>query len=454
MAIVQISRIQHRRGLQQDLPQLASGELGWSIDTRQLYIGNGTQEEGAPSEGVTEILTSQSNFLNFINTYTFKGTESGYTSTTGTTELSPVLRSLQSKLDDIVNVRDFGAIGNGVADDTTAIQRAILQTYVTGLSNTVSRLRRTIKIPAGTYLITSTILVPPGCTILGDGKHNTILSSSVGTVFQTADSKFQVGASLGTQSDPDLPLPQLPEYVSISKIQFSKSSNTTSAVVLLDSFNNILFEEVRFTCDSAATRLVEIATSASSCSSLTFDKCVFDGGIAGIGATGTLTGVKVLNSQFKSMSGVGIVTNTYIKGLVSAGNDFGTINPFTGLIGDNYSIGDTVDSLNSNSFNSGVVGGTAVQGPGYSIAVAGTTTVKSLGTGAGLIEYQLTNGTNYRFGTFKYSCTSSGAVSFEDEYNESTDSFLSANLFASASGTLTCQVSGPGTLKYNIKKFA
>ena len=46
MAIVQISRIQHRRGLDADLPNLASAELGWSVDTRKLYIGNGTIEEG------------------------------------------------------------------------------------------------------------------------------------------------------------------------------------------------------------------------------------------------------------------------------------------------------------------------------------------------------------------------------------------------------------------------
>lgn len=60
MAIVQISRIQIRRGLKQDLPQLASAEMGWSVDTQQLYIGNGTKEEGAPTTGVTEILTEYS----------------------------------------------------------------------------------------------------------------------------------------------------------------------------------------------------------------------------------------------------------------------------------------------------------------------------------------------------------------------------------------------------------
>jgi hypothetical protein len=66
MAIVQISRIQLRRGLNQDLPTLASAEMAWSVDTRQLYIGNGTMLEGAPTEGITEILTEYS-ILNFTN---------------------------------------------------------------------------------------------------------------------------------------------------------------------------------------------------------------------------------------------------------------------------------------------------------------------------------------------------------------------------------------------------
>ena len=61
MAIVQISRITNRRGLQQDLPQLAPGELGWALDSRLLYIGNGTLEEGSPAIGNTEVLTEFSN---------------------------------------------------------------------------------------------------------------------------------------------------------------------------------------------------------------------------------------------------------------------------------------------------------------------------------------------------------------------------------------------------------
>jgi hypothetical protein len=60
MAITSISRIQQRRGRANSgtgLPQLASGELGWAIDTQELYIGNGAVSEGAPFVGNTRILT-------------------------------------------------------------------------------------------------------------------------------------------------------------------------------------------------------------------------------------------------------------------------------------------------------------------------------------------------------------------------------------------------------------
>ena len=57
MPIKQISKISVRSGLQQDLPLLSTGELGWAIDSQKLFIGNGTVAEGAPFAGNTEILT-------------------------------------------------------------------------------------------------------------------------------------------------------------------------------------------------------------------------------------------------------------------------------------------------------------------------------------------------------------------------------------------------------------
>ena len=70
MASTQISRIQVRRGLQENLPNLAAGELGWAVDSRRLFIGNGPTTEGAPAEGVTEILTEFVDISNFISAVT------------------------------------------------------------------------------------------------------------------------------------------------------------------------------------------------------------------------------------------------------------------------------------------------------------------------------------------------------------------------------------------------
>ena len=61
MAIVQVSQITNRKGLAENLPQLAGAEFGWATDERRLFIGNGTLADGAPVIGNTEILTEFSN---------------------------------------------------------------------------------------------------------------------------------------------------------------------------------------------------------------------------------------------------------------------------------------------------------------------------------------------------------------------------------------------------------
>ena len=72
MAVVQISRIQIRRGQKNagtGIPQLASGEMAWAIDTQELYIGNGAISEGSPAVGNTKILTDADNLLDLIGQF-------------------------------------------------------------------------------------------------------------------------------------------------------------------------------------------------------------------------------------------------------------------------------------------------------------------------------------------------------------------------------------------------
>jgi len=71
MAIVQISRITNRKGLAENVPQLAGAELGWAIDERRLFIGNGTLQEGAPVIGNTEVLTEYSDVFTGRTQFSF-----------------------------------------------------------------------------------------------------------------------------------------------------------------------------------------------------------------------------------------------------------------------------------------------------------------------------------------------------------------------------------------------
>jgi len=64
-------------------------------------------------------------------------------------------RTIQNKLRDVVSVKDFGAVGDGVADDTAAIQTAI--TYACSLVGGA-----TITVPDGLYLLSATLTVPVG----------------------------------------------------------------------------------------------------------------------------------------------------------------------------------------------------------------------------------------------------------------------------------------------------
>lgn len=177
MAIVQISRITQRQGLEQDLPQpLAGAEFGWAVDQRRLFIGNGTLADGAPVVGNTEVLTEFSDILSFGTTYTYKGDAAGYTVQTGPTSGDPVSQSLQSWLDQWASVKDFGATGDGSTDDTAAINRALNQLYC---QQTNTQVRRSLFFPAGTYIVTDTIEIPSYAKLYGEGADSSIISFNV-----------------------------------------------------------------------------------------------------------------------------------------------------------------------------------------------------------------------------------------------------------------------------------
>ena len=71
-------------------------------------------------------------------------------------EGSDVPRMLKDRFADVVNVKDFGAVGDGQHDDTKAIQAALLLAA------------KGVFFPAGTYITTKTLVVRDNLSIYGD----------------------------------------------------------------------------------------------------------------------------------------------------------------------------------------------------------------------------------------------------------------------------------------------
>lgn len=354
MAIVQISRIQHRRGVADNLPQLAVGEIGLAVDTRRVYIGNGGTD--APQIENIELLTASSDLLDSADTYTYKGAAAGYNATTGVTAANPITRTMQQKFDDMASVKDFGATGDGSTDDTAAINRALYQLFSRA---TNTEIRRSLYFPAGTYIVTDVLKIPTYAKLVGEGHNSSIIkgtSASSDCVAMTSDSIQQIDGSVGSGGA------TVPGNVNIDGLTFWASVDTVDAFVV-NQAQNVTFANCRFQgfqtsipsgvgnsatalkLESSTTRETEhvhfvgcVFTSANflvnadhDMSSITFSGCeftnAFKGAKIGEGRTGSAPsvdgprGVKITNSLFDNIYNRAI-HGYFGPGLVSAFNTF------------------------------------------------------------------------------------------------------------------------------------
>lgn len=263
MAVVQISKIQIRRGQKNTssgLPQLASGELAWAIDTQELYIGNGAVSEGAPYVGNTKILTDQDNLLELVGTYQFAKNNPAIQ--TGPNANQPIVQNLQDVIDQFITASNFGAVGDGITDDTAAIQRALDNLYLnpaayqTGVGASVDA-RTEILFGPGTFLITQTIYLPSYTFITGSGpEHTTFLYTGDGVAF-----KFVNGnSSAGEYTTDDITETNQPKYAILRDFGIYCSSSLASGLqlnaVTNSKFDNIVingsypYDSLNYTIDT------------------------------------------------------------------------------------------------------------------------------------------------------------------------------------------------------------
>ncbi len=505
MAVVQISRIQHRRGHYTDLPQLAAGELGWAIDEQRLFIGNGPVTEGAPAVGNTEILTSGANLFDLLTDYTYRGnTATPVTTGSGGAKIK---RTFQQKFDDLASVKDFGAIGNGTTDDTAAINRAI-KNLVT--SDATADARRTLYFPAGTYKITGDeIKIYPYITIKGDGAEQTILKqtdNSQDYVARTVDSGGNTGVNIGSSSN------TIPKHIDITGITFEASGSNSG--LLLDRAQHVRLTDCGFkgtwaqgdavgvgykgvdaesggsytvkhvTFDHCTFSSIQYAFNSDyDVESVNFQNCSFDVHYKGIklgqSTDGSTAGqsngprfVRAIGCQFDNidLEAVHIYDNGNPKGNTFAFNSFkdiGTANDGSADVAilniahpDNFVINNHFNRTDQGTQSA--VQGTAIHQQALAKATLTDNTSTFTATGIDVdlanefglnIKYLITRGSARRNGTLHISGTST-SVDFVDNFVE--NSACGVTFFVTTGGLVQYKTTSTGddaTLKYSIESL-
>ena len=309
MAVVQISKIQIRRGQKNagsGVPQLSSAELAWAVDSQELFIGNGSVQEGAPYVGNTKILTEHDNILELASSYRFASDDPSITLSTS--------RALLGKIDEIeVSVADFGAVADGSTDNVTAFENAFTELF----RNVDPNFKKILKVPNGEYLFASDLDIPSNAIIRGETQTGAVLNFDTNNIrFITAN-----GSALAIFTSSDRP-----HNVEMSNLTIKRSSGQTRISGLADS----LFKNVKFKGEYALGNGVSSLSSEPAAVSwinenggfkvtnVTFDGCIFENNSVGISCTQTITAdttVIIKNSHFSVLD-----TAIYINGIIDQGN--------------------------------------------------------------------------------------------------------------------------------------
>lgn len=134
------------------------------------------------------------------------------------------------------NLRDFGAIGDGRADDTVAVKSAVA--YI------ASRNGGTLRVPDGDFVVTDPVALPPGIKIVGTNG----LGSMAGTSDLPRKNPSRITLSGANRSL--FQIGECVEKVTISDIElFAQSNEATSAIEAKGAYissQDFYFERVLF----------------------------------------------------------------------------------------------------------------------------------------------------------------------------------------------------------------
>ncbi len=217
-----------------------------------------------------------------------------------------------------VNVLDFGAVGNGVADDTAAIQAAVTAATVLG---------KTVFIPAGVYLVTDTISIPSFTALYGE--HQNMSGGGFGVdpkgtriLFQPTSAKSLFVAS-GT---PPFGTFRSGYYIDGLSIEGNSTTSAGNSIYAIDVdmvtqsiFQNLAIKGFRTGIRCYGTinnrfQFIRIDTCFIQCilydgntaTTDTWEQCYIRVAPIGVQTSGTSLGIKFSNCIFESLETYGV----------------------------------------------------------------------------------------------------------------------------------------------------
>ena len=173
-----------------------------------------------------------------------------------------VQRTVESRLQDIVSVKDFGAVGDGSTDDTAAFNAAIAAGKI-------------IIVPAGSYAISSIALTDRRClSIVAEGSFDPVVQAVNLIPTATVDTFFELGSC---------------SYIKIKGIAFIGSNKVTGSLMRLRANSalssapgtlRVKFEECSFLVGDSSSVQPTIPVRLSNTGQIEFFRCFFEGGSA------------------------------------------------------------------------------------------------------------------------------------------------------------------------------
>jgi hypothetical protein len=291
------------------------------------FIGNGVQVAFVLSASPSTILATNI-FINGVyqekDSYTLSGNtitfsvapplsssieimtnETGVINTGNATAISYTLtapgataQTVQTKLEQYVSVKDFGAVGDGVADDTAAFRAACYSLVPV----TAAIANRAIYVPPGKYKITDTVYIHAGNVLFGSGM-STYIDASGFPLAGTAP-VFKLGWWLnGSTPTQDTAVGDLPPEIYGMFVLGGPGGG--GAVVDL-TFPGGIIHDMWFSAPGTAINLA---------GGNVFD-CLIDGGLTGItvnGANQRIDNVQFFNPNY-GISLNGVCADTSIQG--------------------------------------------------------------------------------------------------------------------------------------------